>query len=184
MKFTLTILSAFFLCAFCTKAVTYSDTWAGTASNQGLTNAAMYDATTNFQTYLNWSLSTYPNTGSNRLKLLTKNAFNSGATYNNFNSSYPAFSSKSGSQIVVKSDITISFEVYTTTTASPDCNVTGSTITLYCNPNLTGKMYTDTGLTTPYAGNGQYYLGASSGASGVSLRIASNGDISDINFPC
>ncbi len=40
MRYTLTILSAFFLCAFCTKAVTYSDVWADNAANQYFTYKA------------------------------------------------------------------------------------------------------------------------------------------------
>ncbi len=47
MKYTLTILSACVLCAFCTKAVTYSDTWDGNAANQYFTYKALNNGEAN-----------------------------------------------------------------------------------------------------------------------------------------
>ena len=175
-------LSLFFLCSFCTvdySAPIYATTWAGTASNEGVTNAAMYDACINNLTFLFYNTQTFDNTGGNRLKLLSKDSLLGKATWTNINTSFPSLSNKTGKQLIIKSDITLRLDITTTTSVPMGCVFGGSQI-IYTNATCTGTAYTNAAMTTAFVGDGNYYTSLE----GLVIRINSAGVISYAGYPC
>jgi len=104
-------------------------------------------------------------------------------TYVNIDTAYAPYSSKASNQLVVKSDLITT--TTTTTTAAPTTTTTtvastayyfdttsnasgtaacgnyGSNATLYAaesNPAIVSRFYNDAGLTSPYGGNGNFYV--------------------------
>lgn len=120
-------------------------TWAGTATNQGITRTAMNDL---WNTYTNGN---YPwcdgcTLPANSLQLITKAYFL--ANYYYFGAgNYLINTAKASSQILVKSDIGIEIDLYTIVPAPVYIT------TVYLNSTLT-LAYTNTAQTTLYNGLG------------------------------
>lgn len=145
--------------------------WAGLASNQGVTFNNLQDGVNTGQFT---AKTTIPATN----QLVSKSAAN---TYVNIDTSYAPYAAKASNQLVTKSDLVTTTTTTTTTTAAPTTTVASyayyfdSTsysngfdacqffvggIVLYAassNPASVSRFFTDAGLTTPYTGNGNYY---------------------------
>ncbi len=182
MKKLLVVL-LLFSCSF-TSNNYYATTWDGTASNQAITNEAMYDGV-----YYRGCVSffiqnstnpTFDNTGANRLKLVTKDSFAAKGYWTNLNTSFPAYSNKTGKQLIIKSDISISFSIQETNGGGYVCDGVGSATTIYTNASCTGTAYTNTAMTTAFVGNGGWYISTV----GVALQINSSGTILSVGCPC
>ena len=123
-------------------------TWAGTALNQGITRTAMNDF---------WNLNTnggYPwcdgcSQPANSLQLITKAYFLANYSYGGAGS-YLINTAKTSLQVLVKSDIGVLINLYTTTGA---CNYGTFVTTIYLNSTFT-LAYTNTSQTTLYNGGG------------------------------
>jgi hypothetical protein len=153
------ILCLFFLCSFCrVESTSLATTWAGTASNQAITRTAMNNlwdtySTNNGSGYYPWcEFCTIP---SNSLQLITRAYFE--ANYLTGVGPYLINTSKTSSQLLVKSDIGIKAIDCIRTTGTGDCSGFGSYITLYFNSTLT-KAYTDAAQTTLFNGGGNAYI--------------------------
>lgn len=175
--------------SFCTKEysredlktpVSYATTWAGTASLQGVTLAALGDAVTGGTLY-----QSTPTTIPSTLKLVTKAEL---ATYNIINYSDIVISGKSSNQALIKSDFMV-FKIDVTAGQS-SCGGTSFTQVLYATSATisTGVyLYTDKARTTPYVGDGTSWYGwcysADNSCSSQAIKINSSGLITDY-FAC
>jgi len=120
-------------------------TWAGTATNQGITRTAMNDL---WNTYTN---ANYPwcdgcTLPANSLQLITKAYFLANYNYGG-PGNYLKNTAKSSSQILVKSDIGININLYTIVPAPV------FVANVYLNSTLT-LAYSDSAQTTLYNGLG------------------------------
>jgi hypothetical protein len=123
-------------------------TWAGTATNQGITRTAMNDLWNTYTT------SGYPwcdgcSQPADSLQLITKSYFTANYYFAG-PGNYLINTAKTSSQILVKSDIGILISIYATTGA---CNFSGDATSIYLNSTLT-LAYTDAAQTTLYNGGG------------------------------
>ena len=124
-------------------------TWAGTSSNQGITRTAMNDF---------WAQNTSGNNPwcsgctlpANSLQLITKQYLADNYVYTASFGIYLINTAKSSLQILVKSDIGIKIDLYTTTGA---CDFGTFVATVYLNSTL-GLAYTNAAQTTLYNGGG------------------------------
>jgi hypothetical protein len=148
MKKILLIASLFIFSSF---NHNYSTTWAGNASNQALTKTAFENGIGT--TYLVYAMGAAWTVGTGQ-DCITKSEVLAGTTWVSLNTSYPAWSAKSGNSLVTKSDITMSVSVSTASGAG-SCSHGGSQ-TLYTDVNII-RWYTDAAMTTPFAGSGNYY---------------------------
>jgi len=155
-------------------------TWAGTALNQGITRTAMNDF---------WNSNTnggYPwcdgcTLPANSLQLITVDYFLVYYEYTAAYGNYLLNSAKTSNQILVKSDIGVIIELYTTTGA---CNWGSYVATVYLNSTLT-LAYSNINQTTLYNGGGTQRATISmlgNNASVVRLTISSAGVISGIIY--
>ena len=153
-------------------------TWAGTALNQGITRTAMNDF---------WSINTSGNTmpwcdgctiPGDSLQLMSKSYFLANYFYDIGVGIYLINTAKTSSQILVKSDIGVKVDLYTTTGCMGDAYVT----TVYFNSTFT-LAYTNAAQTTLYNGGGT--LRAIEGlyaACAVRANISSSGVISNLFY--
>jgi hypothetical protein len=152
-------------------------TWAGTALNQGITRTAMNDFwNTNTSIYEPWCSSC--SLPANSLQLITKDYFTNNYYYNTSLGNYLINTAKSGSQILVKSDIGVKVDLYTTTGCMGDTYVT----TVYFNSTFT-LAYTNAAQTTLYNGGGTLRaIGGLYAACFVGANISSSGVISNLDY--
>jgi hypothetical protein len=150
-------------------------TWAGTATNQGITRTAMNDL---WNTYTNGN---YPwcdgcTLPANSLQLITKDYFTTNY-YKGSPGNYLINTSKTGSQILVKSDIGIVINLYTIA-PSPVF-----VATVYLNSTLT-LAYTNAAQTTLYNGGGtqRYTDSLLDYCPYAEITISSAGVVSGINL--
>lgn len=120
-------------------------TWAGTATNQGITRTAMNDLW-NTYTYGNYPWCDGCTLPADSLQLITRAYFEANYYYSG-PGNYLINTSKSSSQILVKSDIGLVINLYTHV-ASPTF-----VATVYLNSTLT-LAYTNAAQTTLYNGGG------------------------------
>lgn len=175
--------------SFCTKEysredlktpVSYATTWAGTASLQGVTLAALGDAVTNTILYQSTPTS-IPST----LKLVTKAEL---ATYNLVNYGDIIISGKASNQVLIKSDfMVIKIDV---SAGQSSCGGTTFTQVLYTTSATVGigvYCYTNKERTIPYTGDGSSWYGfciyADNSCSSATIKINSSGMITD-TFAC
>lgn len=140
--------------------------WAGLASNQTI-------SFNNLQNGVDTGQFTAKTTIPVSNEQITKADAN---TYVNIDTSNESYAAKANNQLVVKSDlVTTTSTTTTTTTASTGyyfdstSNVSGTVAcgnylnntTMYAaesNPANVSRFFTDAGLTTPYGGNGNFYV--------------------------
>ena len=154
-------------------------TWAGTALNQGITRTAMNNL---WNTYTNGN---YPwcdgcTLPANSLQLITKAYFTANYYYGGAGN-YLINTAKTSSQVLVKSDIGIQINLYTTTGA---CNYGSFVATVYLNSTLT-LAYSNEAQTTLYNGGGTQRATfdiVSSTSSLTRLTISSAGVVSGITY--
>jgi hypothetical protein len=158
--------------AFSNPTENYAVSWASLGATQGIARNTLIDGNIN-DPYLWWMI-----TGSvgRTDKLITKDTM-SAVLGSMFNSAYPLFANKTAKQIICKRDLTFALSVSTAHGATVCAAYSGSQ-TLYCDLTLT-RFYTNSALTTPFVGGGDYYYIA---AVGVSLIINSSGYSSSITF--
>lgn len=146
--------------------------WGSIASNQAFTRNEIINS---YNTYPFVSFMIVGNFGRTD-QYIPKDSFLVQAS-SNFNANYPAFSSKTSRQIIVKGDLTLFLNISTSHGVNPCYSYTGSQI-LYCDQYCT-RFYTDSSLTTPYGGSGEYYYAIELG---MSVKISSTGYTSEITF--
>jgi hypothetical protein len=155
-------------------------TWAGTATNQGITRTAMNDL---WNTYTNGN---YPwcdgcTLPANSLQLITKAYFTSNYYYAGAGN-YLINTAKTSLQVLVKSDIGVLINLYTTTGA---CNYGTFVTTIYLNSTLT-LAYTNTSQTTLYNGGGTQRatpdIVGGTGSSMSRITINSSGAVTSLVF--
>ena len=149
-------------------------TWAGTATNQGITRTAMNDL---WNTYTNGG---YPwcdgcTQPANSLQLITKAYFT--ANYDFGSGNYLINTAKTSSQILVKSDIGININLYT---IAPSPVFVAN---VYLNSTLT-LAYTNAAQTTLYNGGGTQRFTDSllKTCPYAEITISSSGVVSGINL--
>jgi hypothetical protein len=162
----------FVLLLSCVTTTTTITPWGSIASNQAFTRNEIISS---YNTYPFISLMISGNFGRTD-QYIPKDSFLVKASAN-FNANYPAFSSKTSRQIIVKGDLTLLLDVSTLHGIVSCVPYTGSQI-LYCDQYCT-RFYTNSSLTTPYVGGGDYYYVASIG---MSVIISSTGYTSSITF--
>lgn len=151
--------------------------WAGLASNQTI-------SFNNLQNGVDTGQFTAKTTIPVSNEQITKADAN---TYVNIDTSYESYAAKASNQLVVKSDLVTTTSTTTTTTAATTTTTTTTTVastgyyfdstsnvsgtvacgnylsntTMYAaesNPANVSRFFTDAGLTTPYGGNGNFYV--------------------------
>jgi len=154
-------------------------TWDGTALNQGITRTAMNDL---WNTYTNGG---YPwcdgcTQPADSLQLITKAYFTTNYDFGGAGN-YLINTAKASLQVLVKSDIGININLYTTTGA---CNYGSFVATVYLNSTLT-LAYSNEAQTTLYNGGGTQRATfdiVSSTSNLTRLTISSAGVVSGITY--
>jgi hypothetical protein len=130
-------------------------------------------------------------------------------TYVNIDTAYAPYSSKASNQLVVKSDLITTTTTTTTTTAAPTTTTTTVAFFTYefdttsyvngndaCNSFIylinafastsaagsVSRFFTDSGLTTPYNGNGNYYAWSYDGINYYTGQIDGSGFTSSVSL--
>jgi len=155
-------------------------TWAGTATNQGITRTAMNDL---------WNLNTnggYPwcdgcSQPANSLQLITRAYYEANYVFTSAYGIYLIDTAKTSLQILVKNDIGVKIDLLTTTGV---CNWGSFVATVYLNPTLT-LAYTNAAQTTLYNGGGTQRATldiAYPSATLTRLTISASGVVSGITY--